>query len=146
MKKRVLILAPHTDDAELGCGGSIARMLEQDADLHIAAFSTAEESLPASVPKTQLRDEFMKSMKIFGISEDRIHIYNYPVRKLSYNRQEVLEELIRLRGSFATEWVFGQASSDLHQDHQVLYAECMRAFKEIPVFGYELPRNHFKFS
>ena len=46
LMKRILVLAPHTDDAELGCGASIVRMLENDREVYIAAFSTAEESLP----------------------------------------------------------------------------------------------------
>lgn len=32
--KRVLILAPHTDDGEFGCGGSIAKFIEQGADVY----------------------------------------------------------------------------------------------------------------
>ena len=40
--RRVLVLAPHTDDAELGCGGTIARLLTDGADVLVAAFSTAE--------------------------------------------------------------------------------------------------------
>ena len=42
----VLILAPHTDDAELGCGGTIARFLEEGKKIYVAAFSTARASLP----------------------------------------------------------------------------------------------------
>ena len=37
----VLILAPHTDDAELGCGGTMARFLEEGKQTR-AAFSTLE--------------------------------------------------------------------------------------------------------
>ncbi len=145
-KKRALILAPHTDDAELGCGGTIARMVEEGAVLRIAAFSTAEESLPKGAPRSQLRDEFRASTRVLGIKPSNLHIYQYPVRKLSYHRQEVLEELVRLRRDFSPEIVIGPAATDLHQDHQVLHSECMRAFKETTVFGYELPWNHVTFS
>ena len=44
--ERILVLAPHTDDAELGAGGSMTKWLEAGVDLHVAVFSTAEESLP----------------------------------------------------------------------------------------------------
>lgn len=40
------VLAPHTDDGELGCGTSIARFVEEGADVFYAAFSTADQSLP----------------------------------------------------------------------------------------------------
>ena len=48
-----MILAPHTDDAELGCGGAIARLLEGGTRVHIAVFSTAEESLPKGASLTR---------------------------------------------------------------------------------------------
>jgi LmbE family N-acetylglucosaminyl deacetylase len=37
----ILVLAPHTDDAELGCGGTIARLLEEGKKVSVAVFSTA---------------------------------------------------------------------------------------------------------
>jgi len=140
------VLAPHTDDAELGCGGTIARFLEEGAEVCIVAFSTAEDSLPPSMPRTQLRDEFVEAMKLLGVPPAQVATHSYPVRKLSYHRQEVLEDLIRLRNAFSPEMVFGPASTDLHQDHQVLHNECMRAFKELTIFGYELPWNQVTFS
>ena len=54
--ERILVLAPHTDDAELGAGGSMAKWLEAGVDLHVAVFSTAEESLPACASPTRLAD------------------------------------------------------------------------------------------
>ena len=44
--QRVLVMSPHTDDAELGCGGTMARWIEEGAEVYEAAFSTAELSLP----------------------------------------------------------------------------------------------------
>jgi LmbE family N-acetylglucosaminyl deacetylase len=49
--KRVLVLAPHTDDAGLGCGGTISRMTEEGAELFISAFSTGDKSLPVGKPR-----------------------------------------------------------------------------------------------
>ena len=43
--KRVLVLAPHTDDAEFGCGGTIAKMVESGSKVFIAAFSACEQSV-----------------------------------------------------------------------------------------------------
>ena len=38
------------------------------------------------------------------------------------------------------------AEHDIHQDHQVIYSEGFRAFKNSNILGYELPWNNFKFS
>ena len=44
--KRVMVLAPHTDDGEFGCGGAIARFLEEGVEVFYTAFSICEQSVP----------------------------------------------------------------------------------------------------
>jgi N-acetylglucosamine malate deacetylase 1 len=142
----VLVLAPHPDDAELGCGGTLARLLEEGATVYAAAFSTCQESLPPGAPPTTARDEFAEAMRRLGVPDANVLVYDYPVRRFSYQRQELLEDLVRLRRSLQPDTVFLPAASDLHQDHQVVATEGLRAFKEITVWGYELPWNHVAFS
>ena len=140
------MLSPHTDDVELGCGGTMARLLEsREAEVHVTVFSTAEDSLPKGVPKTQLKDEILKSMAVLGIPKGNLVIHGYVVRKLSYKRQDVLEEMVSLKKSIDPEMVFLPSSQDLHQDHQTVYNEGLRAFKEVTIWGYELPWNTIAF-
>ena len=49
--KKVLILAPHTDDGEFGCGGTITKLISEGADVYYAAFSAAEQSVLPKFPK-----------------------------------------------------------------------------------------------
>lgn len=144
--KKVLVLAPHTDDAELGCGGTLARFHEEGIEIYVAAFSTARASVPEGSDPDILRKEFIASMDILGVSEDRYFIYEYEVRKLSYFRQEVLEEMVRLRNDIQPNLVLLPSGNDVHQDHQVVFNEGLRAFKECSIWGYELPWNHVDFS
>jgi LmbE family N-acetylglucosaminyl deacetylase len=88
----------------------------------------------------------MKAMPVLGVAADHLFVYGFPVRKLSYHRQEVLEELVGLRRRIAPDLVFIPSEHDLHQDHQVVHAEGLRAFKDISVLGYELSWNHISFS
>ena len=44
--KKLLIISPHTDDAELGCGGSIAKMIGEGKTIFYAALSSCEKSKP----------------------------------------------------------------------------------------------------
>ena len=143
--RRVLVLAPHTDDAELGCGGTIARLLRDGVDVFVAAFSTAEESLPPGAAPCRLQDEFLAAMQTLGIPRDHTLVFGYPVRRLSYYRQELLEELVKLRSKVHPTMVFLPSASDLHQDHQVLNAEGLRCFKDMTIWGYELPWNNIGF-
>lgn len=142
----ILVLAPHTDDAELGCGGTIARLLEEGKEVHVAAFSGAKESLPPGSPPHRLIDEFYASMRTFKIPQDQIHFTDYPVRNLDQYRQEILERLITLKKHIAPDLVIVPSRQDEHQDHQVLAREGSRAFKEISMWGYELPWNTMNFS
>src|SRR5215469_616961 len=143
--QRVLVLAPHTDDAELGCGGTIARLLREGEEVFVAAFSTAEESLPRGTAPTRLRDEFLSAMETLGVPAEQALVFGYPVRRLSYHRQELLEELVKLRSQINPSMVLLPSASDLHQDHQVLNAEGLRCFKDMTVWGYELPWNNIGF-
>jgi len=47
--RNVLVLAPHTDDGEFGCGGTMARLIESGAAVTYAAFSTAAAWRAATV-------------------------------------------------------------------------------------------------
>jgi len=64
---RVLVLAPHTDDGEFGCGGTIAKFTEEGKEVYYAAFSTASKSVPKKFPKNILEFEVRKATEILGI-------------------------------------------------------------------------------
>jgi LmbE family N-acetylglucosaminyl deacetylase len=131
---------------ELGCGGTLARALEEGHEAYVVVFSTASDSLPSHLPRDALRDEFLSSMKTMGVPEESLFVRDFPVRKLPEHRQDVLEDLVRLRRQLDPALVLAPASSDVHQDHQVVHAECLRAFKDVSLWGYELPWNHVTFT
>lgn len=143
---RALFLAPHTDDVELGCGATLARCVEQAETVDVAVFSTAADSLPAGSNPDRLKIEFLKAMEQYQIPQERIHVYDYKVRRLNYSRQDVLEDLVKLRNSIRPNIVFTPSGGDVHQDHQVVHNESLRAFKTVTMLGYELPWNHFHFE
>ena len=144
--KRVLVLGPHTDDAELGCGGTMARWLDTGAELHTAVFSTAEKSLPPGSKAYRLKEECHLALDEIGVPKENRFIYNYPVRELGYHRQEVLEEMVALGRELCPEVILVPSGADLHQDHGVVYQESLRAFRHLTLLGYELPWNHVTFS
>ncbi|NNF21734.1 MAG: PIG-L family deacetylase, partial [Saprospiraceae bacterium] len=144
--RKVLILAPHTDDGELGCGATITKAIEQNCTVYYAAFSTAEQSVPEGYPKNQLELEVRKATKRLGIQDEHLFIYKFEVRKLNYVRQEILEELIRIRNKINPDLVFLPSSKDIHQDHTTVHHEGIRAFKFCSILGYELIWNNLGFE
>lgn len=145
-KKRILVLAPHADDGEFGCGGSIARFIEAGDEIYYAAFSMAEESVPEGLPKDILYTELAASTKGLGIPQENVMKFKYPVRKLSYHRQEILENLVKLNNELKPDLVFTPSKNDVHQDHFTVTSESLRAFKFTSILGYELPWNNYQFE
>ncbi len=144
--KKILVLAPHTDDGELGCGATIVRFINEGASVYYAAFSTADESVPAEFPKNQLTIEVQAATQILGIPLKNLFVYNHQVRKLNFVRQKILEQLIALKNELNPDIVFLPSSRDFHQDHQTITQEGIRAFKFCTILGYELIWNNLSFS
>jgi N-acetylglucosamine malate deacetylase 1 len=144
--RKVLVLAPHTDDGELGAGGTIAKLIDSGAEVYYAAFSTAEQSVPDGFPKDILKTEVKKATLRLGIKSENLIIYNYEVRKLNYVRQEILENLIHLRKEINPDLIFLPCLHDIHQDHSTVAQEGVRAFKHKTILGYELIWNNLTFS
>lgn len=142
----VLVLAPHTDDGELGLGGTIHLLRSQGKKVTYVAFSTAEQSVPEGFPKDILRVEVEKATSVLGIEPENLIVFGYEVRKLSYVRQEILEELIRLKRKEHFDLIFIPSLHDIHQDHTTIAQEGLRAFKNTTILGYELIWNNLTFN
>ena len=145
MFNRVLVLAPHTDDGEIGCGASIARFSEEGKEVHLAAFSTAKASIPSGLPEDITEKEVREASRILGIQADHVYLFDFPVRRFPEYRQEILQEMIRLREEISPDLVFLPSPTDIHQDHQVVANEGLRAFKSHTILGYEQPWNNIVF-
>jgi LmbE family N-acetylglucosaminyl deacetylase len=142
----VLVLAPHTDDGELGAGGTISYLLEKEAKVHYAAFSTASDSVPQGMPKDILKTEVRRATQQLGIDEQNLIIFDYQVRKLNFSRQDILEDLIKLRNNIHFDLILMPSLNDIHQDHLTVSQEGLRAFKTSSILGYELIWNNLTFN
>lgn len=144
--KNVYVLAPHTDDGELGAGGVISKLIEGGSNVYYFAFSTAEESVPVEFHKDILKTEVVRATAKLGIRKENVIIYNYEVRKLNYSRQEILEDLIVHRKNLYPDLVLMPSVNDIHQDHSTIAQEGLRAFKNSTILGYELIWNNLTFN
>lgn len=141
---KVLILGPHTDDGEIGMGGTISRLCREGKEVHYVAFSICEESVPKNFPREILSYEIHDAGEQLGIPLKNIKTLRYKVRKFSSSRQDILEDLVTLKNQLNPDLVFIPCSFDIHQDHKVIYEEGIRAFKKTSVLGYELPWNNLE--
>jgi len=148
MSNSILIISPHTDDAELGCGGTISKFVEMGRDVHLLALSTAEKSTPERFSNDSTKNEMINACKILGLDENHIKILDFEVRVFPKYRQEILDALINVRKDLNPDSVFVPSLKDTHQDHQVTTNEALRAFKKtsLSIYGYEQPWNCFTFD
>ena len=144
--KRALVLAPHTDDGEFGCGGTMARLVEEGTEVRYIAFSIATRSLPEGFAPDTLRHEVAAATRELGIPPASLDVHDFDVRTFPEHRQELLELLIGLWNEWEPDVVFQPSLHDIHQDHQTIAAEGLRAFKRTTILGYEIPWNQFSFA
>ncbi|MBV4358318.1 PIG-L deacetylase family protein [Pinibacter aurantiacus] len=144
--KTILILAPHTDDGELGCGGTIARYINEGHRVIYAAFSTCSQSLPQGFAPDTLRTEVTNATAVLGILPQDLIIFDYEVRRFKEARQNILDDIVSLNKKHEIDMVFVPSPTDIHQDHEVIYEEGLRGFKNKTIFGYEMPWNNISFN
>lgn len=142
----ILVLAPHTDDGEFGCGGSISRWVKEGRSVYYAAFTWAEKSLPAGLPGDTLKNELFAATAKLDIPRGNVFLYNYPVREFPTHRQEILEDMIKLQREIEPDLVLLPSTNDTHQDHHTISSEGFRAFKRNSILGYEMPWNNLTFT
>jgi len=144
--QKILVLAPHTDDGELGCGGTIAKFCAEKKEVHYAAFSSCKKSLPTGLAPDTLEKECKSAIQALGMHASKLLLYDFEVREFAQKRQEILEELVSLNKYIQPDLVIIPSSTDNHQDHQVIHQESLRAFKKSSIIGYELPWNQDRFT
>lgn len=144
--ERVLVLAPHPDDAEFGLGATLSKLIELGKEIHVAVFSDCEKSTPEGFKRGIIEEELYESMAYLKIPKENIHMHRFEVRIFPELRQEILERMIELKKIIQPDLVFLPSSSDTHQDHATIHIEGTRAFKHQNILGYEMPWNNFQFK
>lgn len=135
-----LVLSPHTDDMELGAGGTVRKLVESGAHVKSLVFSDCKKSVDTSkYSEDKLRKECEAAAKHLGIED--LTILEIPVREFPKYRQEILERIYNIRSNFEPELVLTTWIHDLHQDHRTVARETVRAFMKSPssVWSYQVP-------
>lgn len=145
-KRKVLVLAPHTDDGEYRCGGTIAKFINESHEVNYATFSACQQSFLPQFPSDILITEVKKATKILGVKSSNLILFNYDVRTFGYHRQEILDDLIKLREDIKPDFIFTPTITAVHQDHHTIAEETIRVFKFNSILSYELPWNNFSFT
>lgn len=139
--KRVLVLGAHPDE-ELGCGGTISKLVKRGIKVYHYYFSTCVESLQdLGLPEDMLIEECNACRRILGIDPAKCGHFDFPVRRFPEHRQAILDTMLMLKKQINPALVMVPNGHDIHQDHNVIYKEALRAFKHASLLGFEMPWN-----
>ncbi|HLA88279.1 MAG TPA: PIG-L family deacetylase [Anaerolineales bacterium] len=139
--KKVLFLGAHPDDIEIGCGALIHHIVKQRTDFLCVTLSE-NRKIPDLI---NVKDEHFRSMKVLGVPEDKIAFGPFITRVFPDARQEILEYFLKLRKDFKPDLIFTHSKQDVHQDHNTMTDESLRAFRGITVLGYDVVRSSYGF-
>jgi len=132
--KNILAISAHADDIELGAGGTVHKLSQYGSTVYSFVFSTLKN-------KVIRMPEIYKASKEMGIKHDNVVVLDYPNREFNKYRQDILQNLIDLSKDIEPDVVFTHTTQDRHQDHEVMVAESIRAFKSTCILGFEAPWN-----
>ena len=138
--KRVLFLGAHPDDIEIGCGALLHHIVKK-TDVMCVTLSDNQKN-----PDLQnVKGEHLRSMNILGVPEDRVVFGPFETRIFQDSRQEILEYFLKLRKEFKPDLIFTHSRQDVHQDHNTMTDEALRAFRGITVLGFDVVRSSYGF-
>jgi LmbE family N-acetylglucosaminyl deacetylase len=138
--KKVLFLGAHPDDIELGCGALLHHIVKQ-TDVLCVTLSDNQKN-----PDLQnVKNEHYESMAILGVAKEKIILGPFTTRIFHDSRQEILEYFLQLRREFRPDLIFVHSKQDVHQDHNAMTDESLRAFRGITVLGFDVVRSSYGF-
>jgi LmbE family N-acetylglucosaminyl deacetylase len=131
--KKVLVVAAHSDDEVLGCGGTIARHVKEGCQVYIVTLTDGVSSRKSERNCAIDRKIFFdKSCELLGVSKWKS--YNFPDNAMdSVPLISVVKDIEAVVLEFGPEIVYTHFSGDLNVDHQIVHKAVMTACRPQPL-------------
>lgn len=123
---RALVVAPHPDDEVLGCGGTIARLADAGADVHVAVVTRGKEPRFAADAVERIRAETLEAHLALGVA--RSHFLDLPAAELDLvPHADLNQKLGALVTSVRPQLLLIPFNGDIHLDHQLVFTASLVA-------------------
>jgi LmbE family N-acetylglucosaminyl deacetylase len=131
---KALFLGAHSDDIELGCGGTVLRLVEdgQDLDVYWVVF--------AASPERRTEAESSANAFLGKVRKKEIIIKNFKESFFPYIGSEIKECFEELKCTISPDLVFTHFRDDLHQDHRLISELTWNTFRDHFILEYEIPK------
>lgn len=131
--KRVLCLGAHSDDIEIGCGGTLLKLMADHARLEIRWVVLSAEGARAAEARNSARAFLRRA----GRSE--VVIKDFRGSFFPFQGEQI-KEFFETHKSFEPDLVFTHYRDDRHQDHRVLSDLAWNTFRNHTILEYEVPK------
>jgi LmbE family N-acetylglucosaminyl deacetylase len=129
---RVLCLGAHSDDIEIGAGGTLLKLIEQASDLEICWVVFSAPGLRAEEARLSA-DDFLS-----GIKRKQVKIGSFRESYFPSEWPSIKEWFEEIKATFVPDVVFTHYRDDRHQDHRVLSDLAWNTFRDHLIFEYEI--------
>jgi LmbE family N-acetylglucosaminyl deacetylase len=129
--KNILCLGAHSDDIEIGCGGTVLRLLEKNPALNVTwvVFCGAD---------ARRAEEAKASAQKFGAHNFTIHKFRDAY--LPYEGAAVKDAFEELKKTLSPDAIFTHFRDDRHQDHRIISDLTWNTWRSHLIFEYEIPK------
>jgi LmbE family N-acetylglucosaminyl deacetylase len=129
----VLCLGAHSDDIEIGCGGTILRLKEEypDCAFHWVVFGAAEVREAEAVRGAEL---------FAGITREDVVLKKFRDSFMPFEGAEVKAVFEQLKQGMSPDLIFTHNREDAHQDHRLISDLTWNTFRDHLVLEYEIPK------
>lgn len=131
---KVLCLGAHSDDIEIGCGGTILKLVEQykNAVFHWIVLSAEGRR---KMEAKESANAFLADAK-----EKTVVIKKFRDCFFPYVGGEIKDYFEKLKRGVNPDIIFTHCRSDLHQDHRVISDLTWNTFRNHLILEYEIPK------
>jgi LmbE family N-acetylglucosaminyl deacetylase len=132
--KRVLCLGAHSDDIEIGCGGTVLRMIEQSKSIEFYWI------VLSSNPRRAKEAESSANAFLGRARKKTVVVKSFRDGFLPYLGPPVKECFEELKKVFTPDVIFTHSRHDLHQDHRLVCELTWNTFRDHFILEYEVPK------
>ena len=129
---RVLCLGAHSDDIEIGCGGTILRLLAQRRNVEV------KWVVFAASPERRLEAEKSAKMFLKEAVKKEIVVRDFKESFFPYIGSEIKVCFEELKRTIRPDVVFTHFRDDLHQDHRLISELTWNTFRDHVILEYEI--------
>lgn len=131
---RILCLGAHCDDIEIGCSGTILRLLEsrRNVEVYWVVFSSNTERAKEAMSSANMLLEKTKDKKI--------RIENFRDSFFPFVGNDIKEAFEQIKQEYSPDIVFTHYKNDFHQDHRFISDLTWNTFRDHLILEYEIPK------